>query len=116
MCSSDLISATTTPIAGPQLATGVAVAVLSSVVPYSLELLALRRIDTRVFGILLSLDPAVAAVAGLLILGEALGAMELLGMALVVAASVLVVVSAPSAAGPAATSDREALTDIAEIG
>ena len=77
---------------------------------------ALRRIDTRVFGILLSLDPAVAAVAGLLILGEALGAMELLGMALVVAASVLVVVSAPSAAGPAATSDREALTDIAEIG
>ena len=46
------------------LMAGVAVALLSSVVPYGLELAALRRIPTRVFGILMSLEPAAAALAG----------------------------------------------------
>jgi inner membrane transporter RhtA len=69
---------------------GATVAVLSSVLPYSLELIALRRLAAHVFGILLSLEPAVAALAGLLVLGQKLNPGQLLGMALVVAASGLV--------------------------
>jgi inner membrane transporter RhtA len=66
------------------------IAVLSSVLPYSLELLALRRLSAKVFGILLSLEPAFAALAGLLVLGQVLSPTQLVGMALVVAASTLV--------------------------
>jgi inner membrane transporter RhtA len=73
-----------------QVATGASVGLLSSAIPYSLELVALRRIDTRVFGILLSLEPAVAALVGLIVLAQALTPMEVGGMALVVAASVIV--------------------------
>ena len=69
------------------LAAGVAVAVLSSIVPYGLELAALRRIPTRVFGILMSLEPAAAALAGLLVLGQRLGVRELVALVLVSAAS-----------------------------
>jgi inner membrane transporter RhtA len=78
---------------------GAAVAMLSSVLPYSLELIALRRLAAHVFGILLSLEPAVAALAGLVVLGQPLGATQLLGMTCVVAASGLVMGrrSAPSA-------------------
>ena len=81
---------------------GTAIAILSSVLPYSLELIALRRLAAHVFGILLSLEPAVAALAGLLVLGQNLRAIQLLGMACVVAASGLVlgrrsVPSAPEA-------------------
>lgn len=72
------------------LGRGAAIAVLSSVLPYSLELLALRRLSQQIFGILLSLEPAVAALAGLLVLGQRLQASQLAGMALVVAASALV--------------------------
>lgn len=59
------------------LAVGLAVAVLSSALPYSLELAALRRLTPRAFGILASLDPAVAALAGLLVLGQHLSLTEL---------------------------------------
>ena len=82
--------------AGPALWTpdalwrGAAIALLSSVLPYSLELIALRRLAAHVFGILLSLEPAVAALAGLFVLGQTLTAPQLLGMACVVAASGLV--------------------------
>jgi len=69
------------------LATGVAVGVLSSVIPYRLELDALRRIPARVFGILMSLEPAVAALAGLVMLGEALSAAEWAAIGSVVVAS-----------------------------
>ncbi len=69
---------------------GATIAVLSSVLPYSLELIALRRLAAHVFGILLSLEPAVAAVAGLFVLGQRLNPSQLLGMACVVAASGLV--------------------------
>jgi len=69
---------------------GAVIAVLSSVLPYSLELIALRRLAAHVFGILLSLEPAVAALAGLFVLGQRLTAPQLLGMACVVAASGLV--------------------------
>ena len=64
------------------------VALLSSVVPYGLELTALRTMPTRVFGILMSLEPAAAALAGLLVLGQALGAREVAALVLVSLASV----------------------------
>ena len=51
---------------------GLGVALLSSVIPYSLELEALRKMPPRVFGILMSLEPAMAALAGLIVLGESL--------------------------------------------
>ena len=66
------------------------VAVLSSALPYSLELVALRSLAAGVFGILLSLEPAAAALAGLVVLGQRLHADQLVGMAAVVAAGVLV--------------------------
>ncbi|HHU08506.1 MAG TPA: EamA family transporter [Intrasporangiaceae bacterium] len=72
------------------LAKGLGIAVLSSVLPYSLELLALRRMTAQVFGILLSLEPAAAAVAGLVILAQRLSLTQLIGMALVVVASAIV--------------------------
>ncbi len=75
---------------GGHVAKGLGLAVLSSLLPYSLELLALRRLAANVFGILLSLEPAVAALAGLLILGQRLDAWQVLGLALVVVASTIV--------------------------
>jgi inner membrane transporter RhtA len=69
------------------LAAGAAVALASSVIPYSLELEALRRLPPRVFGVLMSLEPAVAALAGLIVLDQALGAREWAAIALVVVAS-----------------------------
>ncbi|SNT37483.1 inner membrane transporter RhtA [Asanoa hainanensis] len=68
--------------------TVVAVAVLSSVVPYALELIALRRLPTRVFAVLMSLQPAAAAIAGLLILGQRLGPALITAVVLVSVASV----------------------------
>lgn len=70
------------------LGLGSAVALLSSVIPYWLELIALRRVTRRAFGVMLSLDPALAALAGLVVLGQHPGARELTAMALVVAANV----------------------------
>jgi inner membrane transporter RhtA len=75
---------------GEVLLKGLGIAVLSSVLPYSLELLALRRLSSRVFGVLLSLEPAMAALAGLLVLHQRLTGLQLAGMGLVVAASVVV--------------------------
>lgn len=72
------------------LVKGLGIAILSSVLPYSLELFALRRLVPAVFGILLSLEPAVAALAGLLVLDQRLTSIQLMGMGLVVLASVLV--------------------------
>ncbi len=69
------------------LALGAAVAVLSSVLPYTLELLALRRLPASTFAILMSLEPAIAATAGFLILDQALSTAEAAAIALVVAAS-----------------------------
>ena len=69
------------------LAIGAGVAMLSSAIPYSLELEALRRLPAHVFGVLMSLEPAMAALAGLVVLGEVLGAREIVAIGLVVAAS-----------------------------
>ncbi len=70
------------------LALGAVVGMLSSAIPYSFELEALRRIAPAVFGVLMSLEPAVAALAGFLVLGQNLSARAMAGIALVVAASV----------------------------
>ena len=69
------------------LGLGAAVGLLSSAIPYSFEVEALRRIRPSVFGVLMSIEPAMAALAGFIVLGQGLGARELLGMALVVIAS-----------------------------
>lgn len=87
-----LVEAAGTFVGWQLLAAGVAVGIVSSVVPYSLELLALRRLDTRVFGILMSIEPAVAALAGLVVLGQTLTLTEVAGMAAVVVASAMVMV------------------------
>jgi inner membrane transporter RhtA len=70
------------------LALGLVVAVLASVVPYILELAALRRLRTSTFGILMSLGPAVAALCGAVFLSQALGPIELLAIGCVVIASI----------------------------
>ncbi len=69
------------------LLAAIAVALLSSVIPYTLEIEALRRMPTRVFGILMSLEPAVAALMGLLILHEAMAGRQIIAMLLVMVAS-----------------------------
>jgi inner membrane transporter RhtA len=72
------------------------VALLSSAVPYSLEMAALRRMPRHVFGILVSATPAVGAACGAIVLGERLGALQWLAIACIIGAS----------AGGAATSSR----------
>jgi inner membrane transporter RhtA len=68
------------------LAAGLAVAVLSSAAPYTLEMIALRKLPRRVFGILVSSSPAVAALAGFMVLGERLDSGQWLGIGLVILA------------------------------
>lgn len=69
------------------LLAGFAVAMLSSAIPYSFELAALRKLPTRVFGVLMSLEPAVAALAGFVVLGERLGMRTLAAVLLVTVAA-----------------------------
>jgi inner membrane transporter RhtA len=69
------------------LAVGLVVAMMSSAIPYSLELEALRRLPSGVFGVLMSVEPAMAALAGLVILGQGLKAREVVAIGLVVIAS-----------------------------
>jgi inner membrane transporter RhtA len=86
---------------GPRvLAIGLGVAVLSSAIPYVLELEALRRLPERVFGVLLSLEPAVAAVVGLIVLDQHLVGREVLAIALVVLASAGALSSAEGVEAP----------------
>jgi inner membrane transporter RhtA len=70
------------------LAVGLAVGVLSSAFPYALEIEALRRLPNAVFGVMMSLEPAVAALVGFIALGQGLDWSEAVAIALVVAASV----------------------------
>jgi inner membrane transporter RhtA len=69
------------------LLVGFAIAVLSSAIPYSIEMAALRRLPARVFGVLMSLDPAVAALAGFLVLGERLEPRAIVAVFLVTVAA-----------------------------
>ncbi len=68
-------------------AAGIGVALLSSAIPYTLEMIALKELPARTFGILMSLEPAVAALAGLVFLREVLSLRQWLAVALVIAAS-----------------------------
>jgi inner membrane transporter RhtA len=70
------------------LAGGLGIALMSSIIPYSLELTALRRMTAATFGLLMSLSPAVAALAGVITLGQHLSAVLLVALVLVVVASV----------------------------
>jgi inner membrane transporter RhtA len=69
------------------LGLGLVVAILSSAVPFSLEFAALRRLSSQLFGILMSLEPAMGAAAGFLFLGQRLSIRDLLAIALVTVAS-----------------------------
>jgi inner membrane transporter RhtA len=83
------------------LAFGAGIGVLSSAIPYSIELLAMRRVAASVFGVLLSLQPLMAALMGLLILGQRPQALDLVGFLLVISASLGVTLgAAPEAAAP----------------
>ena len=66
---------------------GIGVAVMSSALPYSLEMIALRRLPARTFGICMSAEPALAALSGFVFLGEHLGPAQLLGISAIIAAS-----------------------------
>lgn len=83
------IPASITVAGAPELLLLAAItAVLSSVIPYTFELAALRRLPQRVFGVLLSLEPAFATLAGWLVLGQDATVLRMLAVALVIAASV----------------------------
>jgi inner membrane transporter RhtA len=69
------------------LAVGLSVGLLSSALPYALEIEALRRLPNAVFGVMMSLEPAVAALVGFIALGQGLEAVEMVAIALVVVAS-----------------------------
>lgn len=81
------------------LAVGLVVGVLSSVIPYSFELVALRTMPAKVFGILMSLDPAGAALAGLVVVGEQLSGVQWAAIGCVVLASAGVTRSAAPVPG-----------------
>lgn len=69
------------------LPVGLAIAVLSTALPYSLEMLALTRLPTRTFGTLMSLEPGLAAISGMIFLGETLTGTQTLALAAIIAAS-----------------------------
>jgi inner membrane transporter RhtA len=80
------------------LAGGLAVALLSSLIPYSLEIIALRRLSSAAFGLLMSLEPAFAALAGVIVLSQALSGVLLLAVGMVIVASVGTTVTTPRSA------------------
>ncbi|MEO6886066.1 MAG: EamA family transporter [Jatrophihabitantaceae bacterium] len=88
------------------LAGGLAVALLSSLIPYSLEIVALRRLRAAAFGLLMSVEPAVAALAGVIVLGEAVSGVLLVALVMVIAASVGSTLTRPAHdSGPAVVAE-----------
>jgi inner membrane transporter RhtA len=87
------------------LGAALVVALGSSVLPYSLELEALRRLPAAVFGVLMSLEPAVAALAGFVVLAQDLGMRELIAIAMVVVASAGATLRSGAAVEPVAHGD-----------
>lgn len=69
------------------LPVGLAVAILSTALPYSLEMIALTRLPTRIFGTLMSMEPALAAISGMIFLGETLTLVQTLALCSTIAAS-----------------------------
>ncbi len=84
----------------PLFAAALAVALLSSAIPYTLEMMALRVLSSRTFGILMSLEPAIAAVAGLVFLREHLSVTQWLALVFVSAASAGAVLTARRVSPP----------------
>ncbi|WP_210502612.1 EamA family transporter [Nocardioides xinjiangensis] len=91
-----LLTAGTSLWDGRVLLIGALVGLLSSVIPYSCELVALRSLRPAVFGILMSVEPAAAALAAIVVLDEHLSAVQWLAIACVVAASIGATRSAPA--------------------
>ena len=83
-----ILSGGTTKLEPRFLAAGLGVAILSSAIPYTVELEALKKLPVRVFGVLMSLEPAIATVLGLIILQEEIGDRALVAVILVTLASV----------------------------
>jgi inner membrane transporter RhtA len=82
---------------------GLAVAMLSSLIPYSLEIMALRRLSAAAFGLLMSLEPVFAALAGVIVLSQPLTAILVIALVMVTVASVGTTVTSPR--HPVAPSD-----------
>lgn len=80
------------------LAVGVAAALLSSALPYSIDLVVLRRMARQRFGVLQSVHPAAAALAGFVVLGQALAPWQIAGLALITVANAVAVGAAPAVA------------------
>jgi inner membrane transporter RhtA len=91
-----LFTAGTTLFEPRLLGLGLVVAVLSSAIPYSLEMVALKGIPKRSFGVLLSAEPAMGALVGLLMLGERLAPLQWLAIAAIVAASAGTILTTPA--------------------
>jgi inner membrane transporter RhtA len=88
---------------------GLAIGILSSAIPYSIDLLVLRRMSQQLFSVLQSVQPAAAALAGLVVLGQALGTWQVVGLALISMGNVLAVLRpsrAAAAPSPPAPSPR----------
>jgi inner membrane transporter RhtA len=83
-------------IAPDVLPFGIAVAVFSSALPYTLEMIALRRLSAKTFGTLMSFEPAIAAIAGVVVLREHLTALQYVAIGAIIAASVGAVAGEPS--------------------
>lgn len=97
------VPATTAVVETPALLLAFAgIAVMTSALPYALEFIALKSMPTRLFGVLSSLGPAVAALAGLIVLGQALAPLQLVAIAAVVGACVGAVSARPQSAHPEA--------------
>jgi inner membrane transporter RhtA len=90
------------------LALGAAVAILSSALPYSLQLEALRRLSRRVFSVLTSLEPAVGALIGFLLLSQHLTALQWVGITAVALASIGITRSAGNQGAKESTNEAQA--------
>ncbi len=93
-------------LSGRALGLGAAVAALSSVIPYSIDLLTLRIVTPRHFGVMLSLGPAFGAVAGMVLLGQGLDVREWIALGMVAGAN----------AGSSVSSPRDGSEEMAQVG
>jgi inner membrane transporter RhtA len=84
------------------LAAGLGVAIVSSAIPMSLEMMAMKRLPSETFGIMVSLEPAVASLLAMLLLGEHLISAQWLAIGFIVLASIGSTVTAKRAATPSA--------------
>lgn len=106
-----IVGAGTSLVEPGALGFGLVVALMSSVVPYSCEMLAMKRLSAATFGLLASLEPAVAAVAGFVVLDQTLVLVQMAGILLVVAASAGVTVSQTNEVRAEPPSDHDARHD-----